>query len=54
MNAGRASIVIFQKMRIKNLTEVNEVRLKKIRIFLGNGRLRVNIFVGEVLILTLL
>ena len=54
-------------MRIKNLREVSEVRLKKldfftletsknnlIRNFLGKERQRVNISVGEVLILTLL
>ena len=55
MKSGRAQIVIFQKMRIKNQREVSEVRLKKldsfnletsknhlIRNFLRNGRLRVD------------
>ena len=56
MKFGRALIGIFQKMRIKNLRGVSEVRLKKkldsliletpknhlIRNFLRNGRLRVN------------
>ena len=56
MKSGRAKIGISQKMRIKNLRGVNEVRLKKkldtletsknhlIRIFLRNGRLRVKQF----------
>ena len=56
MKSGRAKIDSFQKMRIKNLRGVSEVRLKKldsftfetsknhlIRNFLRNGRLRVNI-----------
>ena len=56
MKSGRAQIVIFQKMRIKNQREVSEVRLKKldsftletsknllISNFLRNGRLRVNL-----------
>ena len=55
MKSGRAQIGIFQKMRIKNLMGVSEVRFKKldsftletsknylIRNFLRNGRLRVN------------
>ena len=56
MKAGIAKIDIFQKMRIKNLRGVSEVRFKKkldsftlemsknhlIRTFLRNGRLRVN------------
>ena len=37
MKAGRAKIGIFQKMRIKNLRGVREVRN-----FLRNGRVRVN------------
>ena len=54
MKSGRAKIGIFQKMRIKNLRGVSEVRFKKndsftletsknhlIRNFLRNGRLRV-------------
>ena len=54
MKAGRALIGIFQKMRIKNLRGVSEVRLKKldsftletsknhlIRNFLRNGRVGV-------------
>ena len=54
MKSGRAQIGIFQKMRIKNLRGVSEVRFKKldsftletsknnlIRNFLRNGRLRV-------------
>ena len=32
MKSGRAYIGIFQKMRIKNLREVSEVRFKKTRI----------------------
>ena len=37
MKAGRALINIFQKMRIKNLREVSEVRFKKTRLLhLGN------------------
>ena len=58
MKAERALIGIFQKMRIKNLRGVSEVRYKKkldsftlvtsknhlIRNFLRNGRVRVNIF----------
>ena len=55
MKAGRAYISIFQKMRIKNLRGVSEVRLKKqdsftletsknhlILNFLRIGRVRVN------------
>ena len=54
MKAGRAQIGIFQKMRIKNLRGVSEVRFKKARLlhlgnvknhlirnFLRNGRVRV-------------
>ena len=54
MKSGRALIGIFQKIRIKKLRGVSEVRLKKldsftlktsknqlIRNFLRNGRLRV-------------
>ena len=55
MKSGRAQIGIFQKMRIKNLRGVSEVRFKEkldsftsetsknhhIRNFLRNGRLRV-------------
>ena len=54
MKSGRALIGSFQKMRIKNLMGVSEVRFKKIdsftlgmsknhliRTFLRNGRLRV-------------
>ena len=37
MKAERAKIGIFQKMRIKNLRGVSEVRLKKTRLLhLGN------------------
>ena len=37
MKSGRALIDIFQKMRIKNLREVSEVRFKKTRVLhLGN------------------
>ena len=37
MKAGIAKIDIFQKMRIKNLRGVSEVRLKKTRLLhLGN------------------
>ena len=37
MNAGRTYIVIFQKMRIKNLKGFSEVRLKKTQLLhLGN------------------
>ena len=56
MTARRAEIGIFQKMRIKNLRGVSEVRLKKLEFFtletlknhlihnfLRNGRMRVNI-----------
>ena len=56
MKAGKAKIGIYQEMRIKNLSGVSEVRLKKIdsftletsknhliRNFLRNGRLRVKI-----------
>ena len=32
MKAGRAKIGIFQKMRIKNLREVSEVRFKQTRL----------------------
>ena len=53
MKSGRAKIGIFQKMRIKNLRGVSEVRLKNstpsswkrrktIRNFLRNGRVRLN------------
>ena len=57
MKSERAKIAIFQKMRIKNLMGVNEVRFKKkldsftletsknhlIRKFLRHGRLRVDL-----------
>ena len=56
MKSGRAQIGIFQKMRIKNLRGVSEVRFKKldfftletsknhlIHNFLRNGRLRVRV-----------
>ena len=37
MKAGRAQIGVLQKMRIKNLGGVSDVRFKKTRIFhLGN------------------
>ena len=55
MKAGRAWIGIFEKMLIKNMQGVSEVRFKKldsftletsknhlIRKFLRNGRVRVN------------
>ena len=69
MKAGRAKIGIYQKMRIKNLSGVSEVRLKKIDSFtletsknyiirniLRNGRLRVkkNSFIVDILLKNLL
>ena len=57
MKSGRAKIDFFQKMRIKNLRGVSEVRFKKTRLlhlgnvenhlirnFLRNGRLEVKAF----------
>ena len=64
MKSGRSKIDIFQKMRIKILRGVSDVRFKKtrllhygnvethlIRSFLRNGRLRLKIKYDEILVL---